>query len=174
MTQRDTEQSIEQQWQAGIHARRGEQPPQDWQLFIEEGRMALESGEPQLASQYFVQALDLGYDLLYSPNSGFGVSYETALSSVVLALLNLVESYLAEGRSEMALVRLNRCVSLLANQSKDAGHEGIRICVHKMAARLAEECPQLLGRIQSNNPALQAMVAQLGVMVPKQNRMALH
>ncbi len=170
MTQRDTKHT----WQAGIQARHGEKPPLDWQHHIEMGQQALAAGDPQAASQSFVQALDFGYDLLYCPGQYPMVSYETALASVVLALLNLVESYLAEGRSEMALVRLNRCVNLLASQNNDCDHEGIRLCVQKMAARLAQECPQLLGRIQTNKPALQALIAQLGTLAPKQNRMSLH
>ena len=170
MTQRDTQPS----WQAGIRARRGEQPPLDWQHHIEMGQQALASGDAEAATRSFVMALDYGYDLLYCARGGMTVSYETALASVVLALLNLVESYLAEGRHEMALVRLNRCVSLLADQSNAADQAGIRVCVGKMAARLAEECPQLLGRIQSNKPALQALIAQLGSLAPAENRMALH
>ncbi|WP_221796130.1 hypothetical protein [Oceanobacter mangrovi] len=139
------------------------QLPEGWLESLQAGDQALSAGFPACASEHYLDALDQGYDLL-EQSSAIACPdslYEQSLLGVVTPLLNLVESYLAEERAEMAMVRLNRCISLLMSEKSPQGSLYRNQCVDQLLALAGEQCLQLMPEVQHTRPDMLPMLVLL-------------
>tara|TARA_R110000868_G_scaffold5065_25_gene31396 strand:+ start:5479 stop:5931 length:453 start_codon:yes stop_codon:yes gene_type:complete len=123
--------------------------PAGWWDWIESGRRALLSGNPQQACDDFHQALNLGYAEL---DAGPERLSEQSLLAVVTPLLNLVDAYLEAGRAEMALVKLSRCAELVAAHLLEASTPTQRVNVSLARDLLLLEWPVLEQRLCRMRP----------------------